>query len=159
MFLPYRAKHVTAVDISDQAIKLAQANAELNKVSDKCTFLTANAFDLLREQTEQHRQYDVVILDPPAFTKSRNAIEGAARGYKEINLRGLKLVRPGGFLITCSCSYHMERDLFQAIVVDAAKDARRIVRQIEYRTQAKDHPILPAAAETHYLKYLVLEVI
>lgn len=155
----YGAKHVTAVDISEQAIELAKKNAELNGVSDKCSFVTANAFDMLREMTDQHRQFDVVILDPPAFTKSRNSIEGAARGYKEINLRGLKLVRPGGYLITCSCSYHMERDLFQAIVVDAAKDARRIVRQIEYRTQAKDHPILPAVPETHYLKYLVLEVL
>lgn len=155
----YGAKHVTAIDISEQAIELAKKNAELNGVSDRCTFFTANAFDMLREMTEQKRQYDVVILDPPAFTKSRNSIEGAARGYKEINLRGLKLVRPGGFLITCSCSYHMERDLFQAIVVDAAKDAHRIVRQIEYRTQAKDHPILPAVPETHYLKYLVLEVL
>lgn len=155
----YGAKHVTAVDISEQAIELAKKNAELNGVSDKCSFVTANAFDMLREMTDQHRQFDIVILDPPAFTKSRNSIEGAARGYKEINLRGLKLVRPGGYLITCSCSYHMERDLFQAIVVDAAKDARRIVRQIEYRTQAKDHPILPAVPETHYLKYLVLEVL
>ena len=155
----YGAKHVTAVDISEQAIELAKKNAELNGVRDKCSFVTANAFDMLREMTDQHRQFDVVILDPPAFTKSRNSIEGAARGYKEINLRGLKLVRPGGYLITCSCSYHMERDLFQAIVVDAAKDARRIVRQIEYRTQAKDHPILPAVPETHYLKYLVLEVL
>jgi 23S rRNA (cytosine1962-C5)-methyltransferase len=155
----YGAKHVTAVDISEHAIDLAKKNALLNGVEDKCAFRTANAFDVLREMTEERRQFDVVILDPPAFTKSRNNIEGAARGYKEINLRGLKLVRPGGYLITCSCSYHMERDLFQAIVVDAAKDARRVIRQVEYRTQAKDHPILPAAAETHYLKFLVLQVL
>lgn len=154
----YGAKHVMAVDISEQAIELARRNAQLNGVEELCEFRTANAFDLLRQMTEEHRQFDVVILDPPAFTKSRSSLEGAARGYKEINLRGLKLVRPGGYLITCSCSYHMDRDLFQAIVVDAAKDAHRTIRQIEYRTQAKDHPILPAAPETHYLKYLVVEV-
>ena len=155
----YGAKKVTAVDISEQAVELAKRNAELNGVASNCTFFTANAFDLLREMTEEKRQFDVVILDPPAFAKSKGALEGAARGYKEINLRGLKLVRPGGYLITCSCSYHMDRELFQAIIVDAAKDARRTIRQIEYRTQAKDHPILPAMPETHYLKYLVVEVL
>ena len=154
----YGAKSVTALDISDLAIEVAQKNAELNGVSDICSFSVGNAFDVLRAQTEEKRQYDVVILDPPAFTKSRSSLEGAARGYKEINLRGMKLVRPGGFLITCSCSLHMDRELFRAIVVDAAKDARRVIREVDYRTQAKDHPILPAAAETHYLKYLVVEV-
>ena len=100
-----------------------------------------------------------MILDPPAFTKSRSNLEGAARGYKEINLCGLKLVRPGGFLVTCSCSYHMDRELFLAVVVDAAKDVHRMIRQVEYRTQAKDHPILPGAPETNYLKFLLLEVL
>lgn len=155
----YGAKSVTAIDISDQAVELARRNAALNKVDDRCTFQVANAFDVLRKMTEEREKYDVVILDPPAFTKSRSNIEGAARGYKEINLRGLKLVRPGGFLVTCSCSYHMDRDLFAAIVVDAARDAKRTIRQVEYRTQAKDHPILPGAPETHYLKFLVLEVL
>ncbi|MCX7781176.1 MAG: class I SAM-dependent rRNA methyltransferase [Negativicutes bacterium] len=155
----YGARHVTAIDISEQAIALARQNAKLNGVDGKCTFQTANAFDALREMSEAKREFDVVILDPPAFTKSRHAIEGAARGYKEINLRGIKMVRPGGYLITCSCSYHMERDLFQAIVADAAKDAKRTVRLVEYRTQAKDHPILPAAPETHYLKFLALQVL
>lgn len=155
----YGAKSVRAIDISDHAVEVARKNAELNGVGDVCTFETANAFDVLRSLTEEKRQYDVVILDPPAFTKSRNALEGAVRGYKEINLRGLKLVRPGGFLITCSCSYHMDRELFKAIVVDAAQDARRIIREVEYRTQAKDHPILPAADETHYLKFLAVEVL
>ena len=154
----YGAKSVRAIDISDLAVDVARQNAELNGVADICQFEVANAFDVLRTLTEEKRQYDVVILDPPAFTKSRGAIEGAARGYKEINLRGLKLIRPGGFLITCSCSYHMDRELFKAIVVDAAKDARRVIREIDYRTQAKDHPILPAAPETHYLKFLALEV-
>lgn len=154
----YGAKKITSIDISAEAIELAKKNAELNGVAAVCDFQVANAFDALRSMAEEQRQFDVVILDPPAFTKSRHALEGAARGYKEINLRGLKMVRPGGFLVTCSCSFHMGRDLFQAIVADAARDARRVIRQVEYRTQAKDHPILPAAAETEYLKFLVVQV-
>ncbi|HMM23153.1 MAG TPA: class I SAM-dependent rRNA methyltransferase [Selenomonadales bacterium] len=154
----YGAKSVTGVDISAEAVALARKNAVLNGVEDRCTFQEANAFDILRTLSDAKKTYDVVILDPPAFTKSRSNIEGAARGYKEINLRGLKLVRPGGYLVTCSCSYHMDEELFLAIVLDAARDARRTIRQIEHRTQGKDHPILPAAPETHYLKYLVLEV-
>lgn len=154
----YGAKKITSIDISAEAIELAKKNAELNGVAAVCDFQVANAFDALRSMAEEQRQFDVVILDPPAFTKSRHALEGAARGYKEINLRGLKMVRPGGFLVTCSCSFHMGRDLFQAIVTDAARDARRVIRQVEYRTQAKDHPILPSAAETEYLKFLVVQV-
>ncbi|EAX46675.1 protein of unknown function Met10 [Thermosinus carboxydivorans Nor1] len=155
----YGAKRVQAIDISEMAIELARKNAALNGVADRCSFEVANAFDALRELSDERRQFDIVILDPPAFTKSRGTLESAARGYKEINLRGLKLVRSGGFLITCSCSYHMERELFKAIVVDAARDTRRTIREVEYRTQAKDHPILPAAPETHYLKFLVLQVL
>ena len=154
----YGAKKITSIDISAEAIELAKKNAELNGVAAVCDFQVANAFDALRSMAEEQRQFDVVILDPPAFTKSRHALEGAARGYKEINLRGLKMVRPGGFLVTCSCSFHMGRDLFQAIVADAARDAKRVIRQVEYRTQAKDHPILPSAAETEYLKFLVVQV-
>ena len=157
--LRYGAEHVSAVDISAPAVELAAKNAALSGVADRCDFQVANAFDVLRSQSDERKQYDVVILDPPAFTKNRGGLEGAARGYKEINLRGLKLVKPGGFLVTCSCSYHMDRDFFAAIVLDAARDARRTVRQVEYRTQAKDHPILPAAPETNYLKFLVLEVL
>ena len=157
--LRYGAEHVSAVDISAPAVELAAKNAALSGVADRCDFQVANAFDVLRSLSDERRQYDVVILDPPAFTKNRGGLEGAARGYKEINLRGLKLVKPGGFLVTCSCSYHMDRDFFAAIVLDAARDARRTVRQVEYRTQAKDHPILPAAPETNYLKFLVLEVL
>jgi 23S rRNA (cytosine1962-C5)-methyltransferase len=157
--LRYGAEHVSAVDISAPAVELAARNAALNGVADRCDFQVANAFDVLRAQSDERRQYDVVILDPPAFTKNRGGLEGAARGYKEINLRGLKLVKPGGFLVTCSCSYHMDREFFAAVVLDAARDARRTVRQVEYRTQAKDHPILPAAPETNYLKFLVLEVL
>lgn len=155
----YGAKSVEAVDISPQAVELAQKNVALNNVADRCSFQVANAFDVLRALVDEHRKYDVVILDPPAFTKSRSNIEGAARGYKEINLRGLKLVKPGGFLVTCSCSYHMDRDLFAAIVADAARDAKRVIRQVDYRSQATDHPTLPGAPETSYLKFLVLEVL
>jgi len=154
----YGAKKVTAIDISEEAIMMAKKNAELNHVSDICDFQATNAFDYLRTMSDAGEQFDVVILDPPAFTKSRKAIEGAARGYKEINLRGIKMVRPGGFLITCSCSYHMDRELFKAIIVDAARDAKRILRMVEYRTQAKDHPILPAAEETEYLKFMMVQV-
>ncbi|MDU4960953.1 MAG: class I SAM-dependent rRNA methyltransferase [Sporomusaceae bacterium] len=155
----YGAKQVTAIDISEEAIALARKNAALNSVADRCEFVTANAFDALRAMSDEAKRYDVVILDPPAFAKSRSALEGAVRGYKEINLRGLKLVKPGGFLITCSCSYHMDRELFSAVIVDAARDARRAIRQLDYRYQAKDHPILPAAPETNYLKFMVLQVL
>lgn len=154
----YGAKKITSIDISEEAIEIAKKNAQMNGVSEVCDFQVANAFDALRAMSDEHRQFDVVILDPPAFTKSRNAIEGAARGYKEINLRGLKMVKPGGFLVTCSCSFHMDKELFKAIVVDAARDAKRTLRQVEYRTQAKDHPILPAAPETEYLKFLMVQV-
>jgi len=154
----YGAKKVTAIDISEDAIAMAQKNAQLNNVLDVCDFQVTNAFDYLRTMSDEGKQFDVVILDPPAFTKSRKALEGAARGYKEINLRGIKMVRPGGFLITCSCSYHMDRELFKAIIVDAARDAKRVIRMVEYRTQAKDHPILPASEETEYLKFMMVQV-
>ncbi len=154
----YGAKDVLAVDISADALAVAKCNAEANGVADRCRFEEANAFNLLRDYSDAGRQFDVVILDPPAFTKSRSTLEAAARGYKEINLRGLKLTKPGGILVTCSCSYHMDADLFLALVLDAARDTKKTVRQIEYRTQAKDHPILPASPETQYLKFLVLEV-
>ncbi|HWR38754.1 MAG TPA: class I SAM-dependent rRNA methyltransferase [Patescibacteria group bacterium] len=155
----YGAKSITSIDISEEAIALAKRNAERNGVTDRCNFIVDNAFNSLRTMSDAGQKFDVVILDPPAFTKSRNNIEGAARGYKEINLRGLRLVRPGGFLVTCSCSYHMDRELFKAIIVDAAKDVRRQIREVEYRTQAKDHPILPAAPETNYLKFLTVQVL
>ena len=154
----YGAKKVTAIDISEDAIAMAKRNAELNNVLDVCDFQVTNAFEYLRNMSDEGKQFDVVILDPPAFTKTRKALEGAARGYKEINLRGIKMVRPGGFLITCSCSYHMDRELFKLLVLDAAHDAKRVIRMVEYRTQAKDHPILPAAEETEYLKFLMIQV-
>ncbi len=154
----YGAKHVTGVDISSSAVSLAAHNAALNSVADRCDFMEANAFDLLREYSDAGRQFDTVILDPPAFTKSKSSVEGAVRGYKEINLRGLKMIRQGGYLVTCSCSFHMDRNLFHAVVAEAAADAKRTVREVAYMTQAKDHPSIPAAPETNYLKFLVLEV-
>lgn len=154
----YGASEVTSVDISAEAVELAKQNVRLNGVEDRCRFVVANAFDYLRTISDEGQNFDVVILDPPAFTKSRRSIDGAIRGYKEINLRGMKLVRPGGFLVTCSCSFHMDRDLFREVVLAAACDAGRTIREVEYRTQAKDHPILPASPETYYLKFLVLQV-
>lgn len=147
----YGAAQVTGVDISDFACDCARENAALNGFS-QVDFVTANAFDFLKEQSAAGAQYDVVILDPPAFTKSRSAVEAAARGYKEINLRGMKLVKNGGYLVTCSCSQHMLPGQFREVVMDAARDARVQLFQVEYRTQGRDHPILPAAIETQYLK-------
>ena len=147
----YGAAHVTGVDISEFACECARENAALNGF-DNVDFVAANAFDFLKEQSAKGEQYDVVILDPPAFTKSRSAVEAAARGYKEINLRGMKLVKNGGYLITCSCSQHMLPGQFKDVVLDAARDARVQLFQVEYRTQGKDNPILPAAIETQYLK-------
>ena len=154
----FGAKHVTGVDISAAAVDMATRNAALNGMQERCEFIEANAFDLLREYSDAGRHFDTVILDPPAFTKSRASVESAARGHKEINLRGLKMVRPGGYLVTCSCSFHMDRNLFHSVVAEAAADAKRTVREVAYMSQAKDHPSIPAAPETNYLKFLVLEV-
>ena len=154
----YGAKSVTGVDISEYACEFAAKNAELNGLQDRVRFVTANAFDLLSEESRKGTKYDVIILDPPAFTKTRSAVESASRGYKEINLRAMKMIRPGGILITCSCSQHILPDMFQGIVRDASDDARVFLRQIEFRTQGKDHPILPAAPETQYLKCGIYQV-
>ena len=154
----YGAKEVTGVDISAYACEFATENAKLNHLEDRVHFVEANAFDLLSQQSREGVQYDVVILDPPAFTKTRSAIESATRGYKEINLRAMKMVKPGGFLITCSCSQHILPDAFMQIVKDAAHDAHVQLRQIEYRTQGRDHPILPAAPETQYLKCGIFQI-
>lgn len=154
----YGAKRVTGVDISDHAVACARQNALLNGYEDRAQFVEANAFDFLRQASDRKDSFDVVILDPPAFTKTRQAIEGAVRGYKEINLRALKLVRSGGFLVSCSCSHHVSQDLFLKTIHDAAVDAHRQVRLVEYRSQAKDHPILLASAETQYIKCAILQV-
>jgi 23S rRNA (cytosine1962-C5)-methyltransferase len=154
----YGAKRGTGVDISDHAVACARQNAVLNGYEDRTQFVEANAFDFLRQASDRKDSFDVVILDPPAFTKTRQAVEGAVRGYKEINLRALKLVRSGGFLVSCSCSHHVSQDLFLKTIHDAAIDAHRQVRLVEYRSQAKDHPILLASAETQYIKCAILQV-
>ena len=153
----YGAREVTGVDISEFACDFARENAALNGF-ENVRFVAANAFDYLKEQCAAGEQYDVGILDPPAFTKSRSAVEAAARGYKEINLRGMKLVKNGGFLVTCSCSQHMLPGQFKDVVLSAARDAHVQLFQVEYRTQGRDHPILPAAPETQYLKCGIFRV-
>lgn len=154
----YGAAEVTGVDISEHACACALENARLNGVEDRVRFECANAFDFLRAQQTAKAQYDVVILDPPAFTKTRSAVEGALRGYKEINLRGMKLTRDGGFFVTCSCSQHVTPDLFRGMLMDAQKDAHVQLRQIEWRTQGRDHPILLSSPETQYLKCGIFQV-
>ena len=154
----YGAAEVTGVDISDYACAFAAENAALNGLQDRVRFVAANAFDLLSEASRSGEAYDVIILDPPAFTKTRAAIESARRGYKEINLRALKMLRPGGYLVTCSCSQHILPTMFRDIVLSAAVDARVLLRQIEFRTQGRDHPILPGVPETQYLKCGIYQV-
>lgn len=154
----YGAKSVLGVDISEEALVVARENARKNGLTN-VSFEAHNCFDLLRELTDANEKFDVVILDPPAFTKNKAALQSALRGYKEINLRGLKLVRPGGFLVTCSCSQHVLTEMFQNMVNEAARDAKKRIRLVEYRTQAKDHPILPQSIETKYLKTMILQVL
>ena len=154
----YGAREVTGVDISEYACGFAAENARLNGVEDRVSFECANAFDYLRAAQDRHELYDVVILDPPAFTKTRSAVAGALRGYKEINLRGMKLVNDGGFLVTCSCSQHVLPPMFQQMLLDAQRDARVQLRQVEWRTQGRDHPILASSPETQYLKCGIYQV-
>ena len=154
----YGAGEVTGVDISEYACAFATENAKLNNLESRVHFIAANAFDLLSEQSRRGEQYDVIILDPPAFTKTRNAVESAIRGYKEINLRAMKMIHDGGYLITCSCSQHVLPDMFRETINNAAKDARVFLRQVEFRTQGRDHPILPFARETEYLKCGIYQV-
>ena len=153
----FGAEHVTGVDISEDACAIARKNAELNELTN-VDFVAENAFDLLRRCYDEKTHYDVIILDPPAFTKTRQAVEGALRGYKEINLRAMKILPPGGFLVTCSCSQHVSEQAFTEMLLNAARDAHRQVRIVEERTQGKDHPILLGAPETRYLKFFVLQV-
>ncbi len=154
----YGAKSVLGLDISANAVAQANKNAELNEVHDRCKFEVANAFDVLKQWGKDGRQYDVVMLDPPAFTKSRETIQKAITGYKEINLRGMKLVKPGGFLVTSSCTNLVQPDLFLQIINMAAKDARRKIRQVVFQTQSSDHPIILGMENTHYLKFLIVQV-
>ena len=153
----YGADSVLGVDISEEALAVARRNAEINGFGN-VTFEAHNCFDLLRELTDAGEKYDLVILDPPAFTKNKAAVPSAIRGYKEINLRGLKLVRPGGFLVTCSCSQHVLPEMFQDVINQAARDAKKRIRLVEFRTQGYDHPILPQSVETKYLKTMIIQV-
>src|SRR6266536_1431715 len=149
---------VQGIDISADAIAAAQRNAELNKISN-VEFRAANVFDELREMEAAGEHFDTIVLDPPAFAKNRATVKSAARGYKEINLRALKLLNPGGVLVTCTCSYHVNEEMFLAIVADAALDAHRRLQIIERRGQSPDHPVLMGVPETHYLKCMIVRVI
>lgn len=155
----YGAKSVLGLDISAGAVEQANANARLNELHNSCRFETANAFDVLKQWSKEGRQYDVVMLDPPAFTKSRETIQKAITGYKEINLRGMKLVKPGGFLVTSSCTNLVHAELFLQIIDMAAKDARRRLRQVSFQRQAADHPIIRGMENTEYLKFLIVQVL
>lgn len=153
------AAEVTGLDISEYAVSQAQANARLNHLEDTVHFRCANVLDELPKLAQAGEKYDVVILDPPAFTKSREATKNAIKGYREINMKGLKLVKDGGYLATCSCSHFMTQELLAKTVKEAAKATHKRLRQVEFRTQAPDHPILWAADESYYLKFYIFQVV
>ncbi len=152
------AESVLGVDASDFGVRQAEENAKLNGLEHTVKFQCADVFDLLPQLEKDGEKFDVVILDPPAFTKSRNSVKNAVKGYREINMRGLKLVKDGGFLATCSCSHFMTPELFAETIGQAAKSVHKRLRQVEYRTQAADHPILWAADESYYLKFYIFQV-
>ncbi|MBR6020624.1 MAG: class I SAM-dependent rRNA methyltransferase [Lachnospiraceae bacterium] len=152
------ASDVLGVDASELAVRQAERNAELNGLSETVHFTAADVFDLLPKLEAEGRRFDVVILDPPAFTKSRTATKQAIKGYREINMRGLKLVKDGGYLATCSCSHFMTPELFTTTIAQAATSVHRRLRQVEYRTPAPDHPILWSADESYYLKFFIFQV-
>ena len=152
------ASEVLGVDASMTGITQAEENARLNGLEDRVKFMCADVFELLPQLETQGESYDVVILDPPAFTKSRNSIKNAVKGYREINLRGMKLIRDNGYLVTCSCSHFMDPALFSKTIREAAHGAHKRLRQVEFRTQACDHPILWAADESYYLKFYIFQV-
>ena len=153
------SEKVLGVDASQLAVDQATENARLNGLEDHVTFQCADVFDLLPKLEQEGEKFDVVILDPPAFTKSRNSIKNAVKGYREINLRGMKLVKDGGYLATCSCSHFMDPELFTKTIREAASNVHKRLRQVEYRTQAADHPILWAADESYYLKFIIFQVV
>jgi 23S rRNA (cytosine1962-C5)-methyltransferase len=153
--LATRAAKVTAVEISEDAVARLKANAELNGLQN-VEVVTANAFDFLRDAVDEGRQFDTIVLDPPSFARTKGAVEGAVRGYKEINLRAIQLLRRGGFLITCSCSHHVTEGLFEQLLESAAADAKRRVQIIDRRGASRDHPVLLSLPETRYLKCFVL---
>ena len=152
------AAEVTGVDASELAVHQAEENAKLNGLEDRVKFICEDVFELLPELEKKGGKYDVVILDPPAFTKSRNSIKNAVRGYREINLRAMKLVKDRGFLATCSCSHFMDYELFTQTIGQAARNAHKRLRQVEFRTQAPDHPILWGAGDSYYLKFYIFQV-
>lgn len=152
------ASEVTGVDASQLAVDQAAANAKLNGLDGRVKFICEDVFELLPELEERGEKYDVVILDPPAFTKSRNSVKNAVKGYREINLRAMRLVKDGGFLATCSCSHFMTYELFTKTIGQAARSAHKRLRQVEYRTQSPDHPILWSSDESYYLKFYIFQV-
>ena len=152
------AEHVLGVDASELGVAQARENAALNGLSDRVEFICEDVFDLLPRLEKQGEKFDVVILDPPAFTKSRSSIKKAVKGYREINLRGMKLVKDGGYLATCSCSHFMDPELFTKTIGQAAQNVHKRLRQVEFRTQAPDHPILWGAGDSYYLKFYVFQV-
>lgn len=153
------AAEVLGVDASELAIKQAERNAALNGLSDRVHFMVADVLDLLPKFAEEGRKYDVVILDPPAFTKSREATKNAIKGYREINMKGLRLVKEGGYFATCSCSHFMTQELFTETIAQAAQSVHKRLRQVEFRTQAPDHPILWNSEESYYLKFYIFQVV
>ncbi len=154
----YGARSVLGLDISAAAVQQATENAAINGLQDICTFREINAFDALKQWSREDRRWDVVMLDPPSFAKTRDNVEKAISGYKEINLRGMKLVKPGGFLVTSSCTNLVQPGLFLDIIDMAARDARRRIRQVEFRAQSADHPIIRGLENTNYLKFLIVQV-
>jgi len=154
----YGARSVLGLDISQTAIDMCNKNAALNNLENICSFSCVNAFDVLKEWSKEGKQWDVVMLDPPSFTKSRATIDKAVAGYKEINLRGMKLVKPGGFLVTSSCTNLVQPELFLDIIQMAANDAKRKIRQVVFNSQSADHPIIRGQENTHYLKFLIVQV-
>lgn len=152
------AEHVTGVDASELGVAQARENAALNGLEDRVEFICEDVFDLLPRLEKQGEKFDVVILDPPAFTKSRSSVKKAVKGYREINLRGMKLVKDGGYLATCSCSHFMDYELFTQTIGQAARNVHKRLRQVEFRTQAPDHPILWGAGDSYYLKFYIFQV-
>ena len=158
LHLARSCEHVEAIDSSEHAIRSAEANRDMNGITN-VSFREADVFDVLTGYAGARRKFDTVVLDPPAFTKSRQQIEGAARGYKEINQRALRLLDSGGILVTCSCSHHFSESLLLEVLAEASLDTGKILRVLERRAQAKDHPILLTVPETHYLKCLIVQVV
>jgi len=161
LHLAPRCSQVAAVDSSRPALEVADQNAALNKgllANKEIEWIEANAFDLLKDYSSSHRRYDTIVLDPPAFAKSKRDLDSALRGYKELNLRALKMLRPGGILVTCSCSYHVSQADFLEMLASAALDAHCTLRLVEVRGQAKDHPVLLNIPETAYLKCVIAHV-